>query len=111
MEQLLSERQDSDSDFGFSVAPRSSRRPALDAHRRRAPGRLRVSFEPALSWLGHLFGLAKRIKAAARGVDAALGTNEAAATAKRAARHQPWGSAFSRQPSSRPQRTAPAKHA
>ena len=112
MEQLRPERHSVTAIQVFFVAPRLiAYRPAL-GRIVDAPGRLRVCFEPALSWLGHLLGLAKRIKScAARGVDAALGTNEAAAPAKRAARHQPWGSAFSRRPSSRPQRTAPAKHA
>jgi hypothetical protein len=77
-----------------------------------APGRLGVCFESALSQLWPSLGLGKRIKScAARGVDAALGTNEAAAPAKRAALRQPWGSASSRRPSSRQQRTVPAKHA
>ena len=41
-----------------------------------APGRLRVSFESALSWLGHLLGLAKEDKKLRpRGVDAALSIN------------------------------------
>ena len=48
----------------FFVAPRFiAYRPAL-GRIVDAPGRLRVCFEPALSWLGHLLGLAKRIKAA-----------------------------------------------
>ena len=43
---------------GFSVDPRLiAYRPALERIVG-APGRLGVSFESALSWLGHLFGLA-----------------------------------------------------
>ena len=47
-----------------------------------APGRLGVCFESALSWLGQLVAGQKEDKScAARGVDAALGTNEEAAPA------------------------------
>ena len=64
VEQLRPERHSVTAIRVFFVAPRLiAYRPAL-GRIVDAPGRLRVCFEPALSWLGHLLGLAKRIKAA-----------------------------------------------
>ena len=76
VEQLHGERQRGDGFSGFGVDLRLiAYRPALERIAA-APGRLRVSFESALSWLGHLLGLAKEDKScAARGVDAALSIN------------------------------------